>query len=210
MKKLAGALILVVGLLTGPATALDTSFHRVQLAHGISLEIPSHWEVLSRETRQNLEATGESISKNAGVDVSGLGKVNLLAVNATPYPTGAMIRVSITSPSEDNTQAAIAAVTPADLTELGIEVLNMFKKAEGSGGVRIIHMQPCRIEKVNNQLAIVLSYIRAGLKGPSPWSVTQYKIPVSKRIIEITLSHRQSDAVVWEPILEKVKRSVRF
>lgn len=82
---------------------------------------------------------------------------------------------------------------------------------EPSGGPKIIEMQTVRIEKFNNDhRALVILYVRAGAPGSSPWQATQYKIPVANRLVEITLSHRQPDAVMWRPILERVKRSVRF
>ena len=201
--------LLFITLFVGSASAQDTSFRSVQLAYGISLEIPSHWKVLSQETRQNLGAAGEAMTKNAGIEGSSGQKQNLLAVNATPDPTGSMIRVSVTSPP-DYTQADLAAATATDLKDVGAEMQKVFRQLEASGGPKIIEIQPVRIEKFNGQLVMVMPYVRASKFGPSPWQVTQYKIPVSDRLIEITLSHRQSDAIVWRPILERVKRSVRF
>ncbi len=133
----------------------------------------------------------------------------MLAVNATPDPTGAVIRVSVTSPS-DYTQADLAAATAEDFTEATGEMLKLVRQLEASGGPKIIEMQPVRIEKFNEQTALVIPYVRAGILEPSPWQVTQYKIPVSNQLIEITLSHRLSDEVVWRPILERVKRSVQL
>ena len=201
--------LLFITLFVGSASAQATSFRSVQLAYGISLEIPSHWKVLSQETRQNLGAAGEDMTKNAGIEGSSGQKQNLLAVNATPDPTGSMIRVSVTSPP-DYTQADLAAATATDLKDVGAEMQKVFRQLEASGGPKIIEIQPVRIEKFNGQLVMVMPYVRASKFGPSPWQVTQYKIPVSNRLIEITLSHRQSDAIVWRPILERVKRSVRF
>ena len=202
-------LLMAFALLAHSAFAQDTSFRRVQLAYGISLDIPSHWTVLSQDTRRNLEAAGEALVGNADIEGPSGRKENLLAVNAVPYPTGAMIRVSVTSPP-DYTQADLTAATPGDLKEVGTETQSMFSKLEASGGPKIIEMQPVRIEKFHNFRMLVMPYVRAGVNGPSPWQVTQYKIPVSNRLIEITLSHRQSDAIVWRPILERVKRSVQF
>lgn len=196
-------------LLGHSAFAQDTSFRRVQLAYGISLDVPFHWMVLSQDNRRNLGAAGQAMTNNAGIDGPSGRKEPLLAVNAAPNPTGAMIRVSVTSPP-DYTQGVLAALTPVDLKEVGAEMQSMFRKLEASGGPKIIEMQPIRIEKINNYLVLVMPYVRAGANGPSPWQVMQYKIPVSNRLIEITLSHRQSDAIVWRPILERVKRSVQF
>jgi len=196
-------------LLGDSAFAQDTSFRRVQLAYGISLDIPTHWTVLSQDNLRNRGAAGRAMIDNAGIEGPRGRKETLLAVNALPNPTGAMISVSVTSPP-DLTQADLAGATPADLKKVGTEMHNMFRKLEASGGPKIIEMQAVRIEKFNNCRVLVIPYVRAGINEPSPWQVTQYKIPVSNRLIEITLSHRQSDAIVWRPILERVRRSVQF
>ena len=86
----------------------------------------------------------------------------------------------------------------------------MFQRLEASSGPRILDVHTPRIEPVNDRLALVIPYIRAGAKGAAPWEVTQYKIPVSGRLVEMTLSHRQSDASEWKPLLEHARRSLRF
>lgn len=209
IKNLFITAFVAFALLSHPAFAQDASFRRVQLAYGISLDVPSHWTVLSLENRKNIGAAGQAMTENAGIEGSTGRKESLLAMNATPSPTGAMIRVSVTSPP-DYTQSDLAAATSADIKEIGAEMLSMFRKLETSGGPKILEMQPLRIEKFNNYRVLVIPYVRAGIIGSSPWQVSQYKIPVSNRLIEITLSHRQSDAFVWRPILERVKLSVQF
>jgi hypothetical protein len=189
--------------------AQDTTFRRVQLAYGISLDVPTHWTVLPQDNRRNHRAAGQAMIDNAGIEGPTGRKETLLAMNATPSPTGAMIRVSVTSPP-DYTQSELANATPGDLREVGEEMLGTFRKLEASGGPKILEMQPVRIEKFNNYRVLVMPYVRAGINGPSPWQVTQYKISVSNHLIEITLSHRQSDAIIWRPILEKLRRSVQF
>lgn len=201
--------LLFITLFIGSASAQDSSFRSVRLAYGISLEIPSHWKVLSQETRQNLVAASEAMTKNFGIEGPSGRKQGLLAVNATPDPTGSMIRVSVTTPPE-YTQADLAAATAAELNQMRPDLSAMFKKLEASGGPKILEMQTPKIERFNSQLALVMSYTRAGLIGPSPWQVIQYKVPTSNKLIEITLSYRQSDAIIWKPILENVKRSIRF
>ncbi len=203
-------LILAFAMLTHTtAFAEDISFRKVQLAYGISLDIPAHWVVLEEAVRKNIGAAGEAILNNSGVEGSAGRKERLLKVNAVPYPTGAMIGVSVTS-AIDYTQADVAAFTAADLNDIGTEMRKAWEKLEASGTPKLLEMQPTRIEPFNNFLALVISYVRADLFGPSPWQVTQYKIPVSNQLIEITLSYRQSDGVLWKPVLERVRRSVRF
>ena len=196
-------------LFSNSVFAKDTAFRRVQLAYGISLDVPSHWTLLSQDSRKNFHAAAQAVSENAGVEVSGGRKESLLAMNATPNPTAAMIRVSVTLPP-DYSQNYLASLTSENLKEMTAETLNIFRKLEASGGLKVIEMQPIRIEKIKDYRVLVIPYVRMGANGASPWQVTQYKIPTPNQLIEITLSHRQSDAAVWRPILEKVKRSVQF
>jgi len=124
IKYLFLAAFVALTLLAHPAFAQDTSFRSVQLAYGISLDVPSHWTVLSLENRKNIRAAGQAMTDNAGIEGPSGRKDTLLAMNATPNPTGAMIRVSVTSPP-DYTQPDLAAATLADLKELGAEMLKL-------------------------------------------------------------------------------------
>ncbi len=207
--RLSHFFLLAVLFACRPTLAQTGEYTRLQLSYGISLEVPSHWTILSQSTRNNLQAAGRAMTENAGLEGSGGKKENILAVNATPAPTGAMIRVSVTRPP-DYSQADLASVTQADLKGLANEMLMGFKKMEASGGPKVIQVWPGRIEMHNKHRILVLPYTRQDKFGPSSWQVTQYKIPLDDRLIEITLSHRESDAIVWRPILEKVKRSVSF
>ncbi|WP_455233397.1 hypothetical protein [Geopseudomonas aromaticivorans] len=187
----------------------DAAYRRVYLEHGIELDLPAHWTVLSASTRKNLSAAGEAMAASAGIEGLPEGKKTLLAVNATPSPTGAMIRVSVTVPAP-YTQADVAAVTADDLDFIRSELVKGFRQMEGSGGPRLISAAPVRRGMLGGYRSIEIPYVRAGLKDPGEWQVTQYKVPIDNRLVEITLSHRVSDAVVWKPILEHVKSSIQF
>lgn len=209
MRLLAATLLIILATVVGQAFATQTAFKRIQLGNGLSIEIPTHWNVLSQSTRRNLNAAGEAISEEAKVETPSGRKETLLAVNATPDPAGAMIRVSVTMPPEYS-QQDLRDATPSDLTEISTELLLNFRKLELAGGPKIIQMQAASIDAMSNYKVLVLPYRRESKFGPSPWQVTQYKIPLKDRLIEITLSYRESDQIVWRPIVNKVKRSIRF
>lgn len=198
-------------LLAHPAFAAKTTLERVNLPYGISLDVPSHWTVISMAERKNLAATSQAMMDNAGLESPSGDKESLLAMNATPSPTGAMIRVSVTTPAPYGQEdVAALASSPAELEFVGVEMFKMMKQLEGQGAPKFLEMQDVRVESLNNHGALVLPYVRADKFGPSPWQVTQYKIPVANHLIEITLSHRLSDAAQWKPILDRVKNSIQF
>lgn len=209
MRLFAAILLIILPTVFGQAFATQTAFKRIQLGNGLSIEIPSHWNVLSQSTRENLNAAGEAILEEAKVQTLSSRKETLLAVNATPDPTGAMIRVSVTKPPEYS-QQDLRDAKPSDLTEISTELLVNFKKLELAGGPKIIQMQAASIDTMNNRKVLVLPYRRESKFGASPWQVTQYKIPLNDRLIEITFSYRESDQILWQPIVNKVKRSIRF
>ena len=156
------ALLLTSAVVCQLASAQTSDFKRLQLANEISLEVPSHWTILSQSTRSNLEAAGRAMTENAGVDGPSGRKENLLAVNATPDPTGAMIRVSVTKPPEYS-QADLASATQADLREVAGEMLKIFKKMEATGGPKVITVEPARVESWNGKRVLVMPYTRLSM-----------------------------------------------
>lgn len=192
------------------ATSQDRSFSRITLHDGMSLEIPSHWQLLSQDARKTIRAAGDSVSNKAGYgDLT--GKTTLLAARSTPAPTGAVVRVSAT-PSNDLTQKSLASFSKDNLTALTRATASGLKAAEAAGGPKIIKVDPVRIDTIDGQRAMAISYLRRSVEKGSeePWRVMQYKVPVNGRIYEITLSHRLSDEIIWQPILERVKNSIDF
>ncbi|MBL0010761.1 MAG: hypothetical protein IPP22_06720 [Nitrosomonas sp.] len=79
-----------------------------------------------------------------------------------------------------------------------------------SMGAKLFAVATPKIEMINGNPALLLEYRRSDLLGPSPWTVKQYKIPAGDKLIEFTVSYRESDASIWKPILEYVKQSLRF
>ena len=201
--------LLLLPLFAGPAPVQETALRRVDLEHGLSLEIPAQWSVQPPEMRKDLETTREALTGKAGIEQPGGKKEALLAANSTPAPPGAVIRLNVSSPAAF-TQADLAATGPEGLKALRGEILVTFQKLEAAGGPKILDVQIPRMERINDHLALCIPYLRAGEPGMPSWDVTQYKIPVTGRLIELTLSHRQTAAAEWKPVLEQVKRSLRF
>lgn len=200
-------ILLFLILFSNNIFADDSSFRYIELDEKISLEIPSHWMILSKDTKSNIVAAAESIyGSNNGVI-----RKKLLAVNATPSPTGAMISIAV-SFSSSFTQDDLIKATDADLKSVQTDFINELKGLQDSGGITLIKMQSVRVERLNNKYALVLSYTRKGINNPEiPWQVELYRIPDAGRLIEVSLSYRlSSDSIMWKPILKRVKSSIKF
>ncbi|MCB1660346.1 MAG: hypothetical protein KDI39_19155, partial [Pseudomonadales bacterium] len=153
-------------MLINTSFAESTLFRHIELKGGISLDIPSHWNILSQASKDNIVTASESIY---GTD--NIIREKLLAVNATPNPTGAMISIAINGSSEFS-QTDLKKATDADLKGVEKDVLNELRRLQDSGGVTVIKMQSARVERLNNKYALVLSYTRKGVNNPEiPWQV---------------------------------------
>ncbi len=84
------------------------------------------------------------------------------------------------------------------------------EKGMASMGAKLLAVSEPRIEMINDSPSLLLEYRRSDPHSPSPWTIKQYRIPVGNKLIEMTVSYRESDATIWKPILEYVKQSLRF
>ena len=117
-------LFLVVTILFSNSTYSESSFfHKIKLIHGISIDVPTHWRILSQATRKNINTAGQSMIDNSSLERPSGRKETLLAMNALPRPAGAMIRISVTSPP-DYTQDDLNNTTKSELKEISIEMCN--------------------------------------------------------------------------------------
>lgn len=208
MRAISLCLAVVSVLLAPSISAIEPPFQRVHLAGAVSIEYPSHWFVIDADSRNNLVLSGHSALELAGVGVTS-NKVRVFAANSTPSPTGAMIGLSLSWPPEYS-QADLAVATPEELDYLASDCWEMMKSAEPVSGLSVLEVQGVDVEHIGGDLALVFRYRRASQIAQSPWQVTHYKIPLNDRIVELTLSYRESDQCVWRPILEKVKRSLTY
>ena len=211
MRRAAVAVLLgaLAGALSQGAGA-DTAYSRLQLAHGISLEIPAHWKVLSQASRQNTDAAAEAVVRGSGIGQRDGRNETILAVKAVPDPTGAMIRLNVMTGVPVG-QAQITSMTEQDLSNLQAQTYSMFKKMEPNGGPRVTRMGTFHLERINGKfMALVMPYERVDAIGP--WQVLQYKIPTGDRLIELTMSYRENkdESLAWKTILQYVRQSMRF
>lgn len=180
-----------------------------ELSYGIRVDVPAHWTVIEKDMRKNLNMNGEAIATSAGA-ASGKGvKETLIAVNATPAPTAAMLRISVTKPSPMS-QDDLRSIGKPECAAVGQLIEEQLKEGEAHGGMKLVKMQTVTTEVWNQKRALVIPIVRKGADGVAEWQVTMYRIPTNYGLVEIQLSNRISDAVIWKPILGKIKESIRF
>jgi len=200
--------IVIAIVFSGFASTLaqQTNYQRVVVGNRVSLAIPNHWRVLNEDDRRNLAAAAETSGAPAHVAA--------LAVNATPAPTGAMIRVSILP--DDLTQSDVRDALKRDragtMRQVAAEMdeqLLLMDAQLNQQGMNILGKASATIDSIGGQVAFAMTYRRtSGTAGESPFTVTQFHIPLGATKVLITLSFRESTALVYSLILEHVKKSI--
>ena len=193
--------------------AQESQFRRISVGSRVTIEVPAHWHVRDLDERRNISAAGEVLTE-------GLGKknepnhVSALSVVSRPEPVGAIIRISFI-PIDDLSQAALKHEIQADRSGILREIAGAFKedmdalrKGMEKQGLQILGQERVGIDTIGGLTAFTLMYRRTSAVGPSPFTVTQYHVPVGTEKVLITLSYRESDGRLFGLILDRVKRSV--
>ncbi|MBL8036510.1 MAG: hypothetical protein JNN16_03315 [Nitrospira sp.] len=209
MSKLIPIVITIGAVLSScfVCQAFGTEFLTHELPEGIAIQVPAHWRVLSKDMRKNIRAATEAMAEQS--DVSLRKATNVLHVNATPDPTGATVRVTI-GPPPPFSAAELKDANQSDLIELKSIYENQMLAIQKNGGPELIESYLPRIESISGISSIAWSYRRKSATGHGAWYVTQYKVPCTSILVELTISYRESDSALWKPILRKVRESVRI
>ncbi len=208
------ALSIVVFLTTvSGVIAQESQFRRINVGGRVSIEVPAHWHVRDINERRNISAAGEVLTEGAGRK-NEINHVSALSVVSRPEPVGAIIRVSYI-PIEELTQVSLLHEIQSDRAGVLREIAGAFrediaaiKKGMEKQGMQILGQEKVGIDTIGGLTAFTVMYRRSSAVGPSPFSVTQYHVPVGNEKILITMSYRESDGRLFGLILDRVKRSV--
>lgn len=178
------------------------------MAHGISIEIPADWKILSIKERNLL---GEIADTIIGSKVP--SKETLVAASNRNLPIRGIARVSISDLEPGISQAGLVELESEGASALSwlseVAERQLRSNSEASGVLKIVNVEPVRIGKWGNDRALVIVYSRRSASG-GLMHVTQYRIPTSKHLIEFTLSYRLSEAEALEPIMRQIRESFRY
>lgn len=195
------------------AFAQESHYRRIEVGDRVSLDVPSHWHIRDLDERRNIAAAGEAITGAAGRPNEPM-HVSALSVVSKPDPIGAIIRVSFIQIEELSQADVLKALrsdrsgTMREIAAVVREEMIAVSKGLESQGMRIIGQESVATDSIGGATAFTVSYRRTSALGQSPFAVTQYHIPLGKGKVLISLSYRESDAVLFRPILDRVKRSV--
>lgn len=181
-------------------------FERLALDSGIEIDVPVQWEPLPKELTTAIRTTAEAVMANEGVDSGSQNEKLLVAYTSRPATTYASLRVKqITPPSL--TPAELLAASDVEVASVGPELARLIAKPMAKQGQDLQPGATASRELIAGHPALVFRYRRLGEKGIVV--VEQIKVMTSNREIAVTLSYRESEAVLWRPVIENIRRSIK-
>lgn len=212
--------VVVVALFASNQAAADdlSNYHRIEVGARVSLEIPRHWKISDLDERREIAVAGEAMMESALPDEPAF--VSALSAQSPP-PVGGIIRVSYIPTEEPEywlDQAGLAAAVRDDragsiqvLNEAFGQEMSLLAESMKNLGIELLSHGPAGIEKINGTNAMTYTYRRTSTSGQdSAFRVTQYHIPLGAEKVLMTLSYRESDALIYGAILDKVKSSLEI
>lgn len=207
MKTAVIGFIAFTFLLRLPVRADDSHFTTVKLPHGIQLELPKTWWLVGKDYNAVIETLTQAVLDLSGIDPSAGSDVVLIAANSMPLTTYAAVRVTYTTPPVAS-PAELRAATPADLKELDGEMASQLRRLLPQQRLELLNYLGTTIESLDGHPSMVAHYRRTGPKGPVLVWVCQVFLP--NATVKINLSYRESEAVIWKPVIQKIKTSFKF
>jgi hypothetical protein len=94
------------------------------------------------------------------------------------------------------------------LAEMRPELASLLRRGLAAQKLELLADLGLTRETVSGHPAIVQSHRRSSPKGPVV--VTVYTVQFAHGQVKVTISYRESEAVLWKPVIQKIRNSVKF
>jgi len=185
--------------------AASSSFKRVNLPRGVSLDVPKGWWVLDDEFTQMLNTSTEAVMDLTGISLQEGAETDLMRANSIPRSTFAAVAVTSMVPPSGQPDE-LSALGSAELSELAGHVKSVLGNALAKQGWQLLSEVSLQVSSVSGYPALISEYRRTGPKGPV--SVQVIQIMTKRQEVKITLSFREAEAAIWSPVIEKIRLSI--
>lgn len=183
----------------------ESNFVLIKLPRGIKIQIPNNWRLLTDDEKKLIEVWTEAVLDISNINVNDGEEVNLLAANSMPIGTYASVRVDSTVPAPVPPSEVIG-ITAREMRTLESAIQKDLEELLPQQGLQLLQFIRCRKETISGNPALITEYRRSGPKGPV--RVKQIQIFSTGQTVAINLSYRESEQVIWKPVIEKIYRSI--
>lgn len=186
----------------------ESNFKHVQLERGLSVDIPKDWNSIPERFNTALETHVEATMDQLNLNDSGAPSKKLLAI-ISRTPLYAQVRIESTMPPAVKRSVIAPLMSKnkkANETELKIAMQDLIEKMLPIQGQKLLVFYDTRIENFHGEPAIISTYKRTGMNGPV--LVENVSIYSNQQQITMTLSCRESEKILWNPVFERIKKSL--
>ncbi|MGV3661798.1 MAG: hypothetical protein ACO1TE_16550 [Prosthecobacter sp.] len=184
-----------------------SKFKTMKLAHGVTVDLPKSWWLPDKDMNEAVETAGQAAAENSGIEIMPDKHGCLVWAQSMPRTTYASIRLTRVTPPL-GTPDEIAALTAAELKEMGDHAHQLLRNMRPANGLEVKDFTGCSLTTIGGQPAVGHRYRRTGQKGDVV--VADYQISRLGDTIQVTLAYRESEAVLWKPVTERMIRSIKF
>lgn len=182
----------------------ESSYMHLSLQQGLEIDVPKDWISLTGPINNAINAHVEAIVEKEKLDSN--QNTKLLLALVSPTPLYAQVRVEIDNPSSLSRKEALT-ITQKDSPFFDEEFRKILSRTIKYQGFSLIEIYPTQIQSFHNDPAIITSYKRTGKKGPVIVRIIQAF--TQSGTLRIILSCRESEATIWNPVLNKIQDSIR-
>jgi hypothetical protein len=186
--------------------AWSAQFVPVQLASGITMELPRDWSYANEQGKQLLLTHVESVGRLSAIRM-GEGSELLIFAKYPDPRTYASVTVTVSGPSLSSEM--IKGWSNERLLKYGNDLRADFEKSYPVQGNRLVEWLGTR-KVVFKGINAIQSRWRRSLQTNPVVYVEQIQIPTKDRLINITLSYREKEKALWEPVVRAIYQSLSF
>lgn len=176
------------------------NFLRVNLPHGVSLEVPRNWVFLSNNARVTLDTASEAMVDLSGIDSDLQTTLPFAAnlYNGSRKPI-AMLNVRY-YPAMDVTQDDVRRVTKKDIREFDAQI----KLGQEKLGIPVQTYSGTKKRLINGMTTLVTEYTRESPFFPDTFRVRLVRVLMGGRSFTLTVSYYEGLNILLQPITDKI------
>lgn len=181
-------------------TGGNSRFVTLRLPKGVELDLPRGWALLGAELLGVIDTASEAALDLTGIDPRPDldGRITLLAANSTPASTYAAIRINSSKPLLTASELMSLLKSDAAITAIKAAIAQQDKE--------LLEFHRVYATSISGFPALTMEYRRSGMRGPVHVQIN--RVVTASQELSVIISHRESEAQVWKPILERVRRSL--
>jgi hypothetical protein len=192
-----------------PAAGAAQNFMPLKLPHGVQIEIPRNWQILSANQRINLDTFAQTLAERAGAfDAS-----SDLTFAASYYDergkTAALLNFRY-YPELNVTQAEAKATREVDTRELDTTLRDAMAKFGKVSGYTILAWNGTTKQVINGATAFVTDYRRDSLNDNGKFRVRLVRVFNAGKSFTLTISYREAQEFLLRPICDRIISSLHI